>query len=840
MASIVKSPPISVEAKSVGDRRRWWRLASGVGLALIWSCSHDVTAPPTVARVIVTPALDTIPSIGGSAQFFARVEAEDGSPLTDSTLTWSVADASVASISPSSGNATALLPGTTVVRATVGSVTGVASLVVYQRPASMVAVAGNDQVGQPDEPLPTPVQVEVRDGGGTPIPGAQVAFAVVDGGGSVEDSGPTNALGRASAVWTLGAAGPQKLVARVGEGLSAEFSATADSGAVVIVSDSLLNAFVSVPYEGQLEARGGTGPYTWTVDDGALPTGMQLSEDGHLEGEPLSAGLFSFTVRAHPTVGWDGLHTLQLRSCAAPPDVSVGAAVTMPPPEPGGCGLFLRSEQGTRYRVGVLRYDVEGGPSASNVVTATVTVTSHAAGTVASAEQRVVTHPPQQVAGVGPEDAIQAVHVRVRADEAQLWARYGTRLRVLGSLQHAATQAPTRFAYDPPRDLNSCVDHTDRVALLVAQNDLVAVYQDSLQRQSLPVSGTAVAELLQFYESYGQSTLHDYTGGLPDVNGDGLLVVLATPEAPNGAAIVWSGDLLDAQTCPGSNQMEITYFDTQLINAVDTAGSDFRAVATLVHEAKHVASFYNRLRNYARTGIANPFQPAWVEEGTAEIVAEAASRRAWAATGGPAIDHAVTAEDLLASGRTPETAQTFLSVERAARYLRRQPNAVTVAPVGGEPTYGIYGSGWQFHRFVADAYYGPGKDAAFFRAQNDSLTAAGIAGLEVLTGKTFPELLEAQAVALMYNGTGVATSAPQYLTYDFASATEAVADGTLGQFPWPVTGAQSRPFSSATFSGPIGESGLRIHDFTSDGTPPGIEIHVAVPEPASLVVVRLH
>jgi hypothetical protein len=378
--------------------------------------------------------------------------------------------------------------------------------------------------------------------------------------------------------------------------------------------------------------------------------------------------------------------------------------------------------------------------------------------------------------------------------------------------------------------------------VLVAQNSLVAVYQDSIQRETLPVSPTAAQEMLDFYAAYGHQALADYTGGLPDVNGDGVLVVIATSEVPgDNAALVWSGDLFDAQTCPGSNQMEIAYFDPQLINSVEDPASDFRAVATLVHEAKHVASFYHRLRRFERTGIQDPYHPAWIEEGTAEIVAEVASRRAWAAVGGPAVDHPVTREDLDAVGLTPETAQTFLSLYRAARYLSLQPNAVTVTPVGGDPTFGIYGSGWMFHRFVADAYYGPGAEAAFFRAQNDSLTQAGLAGLQSVAGREFPVMLEEYAAALMYNGAGTSTPIPGFVTYDFPSAMSDLVGVSEGQYPWPVTGVteSSATFSAATFTGPIGETGIRIHDFLSDGTQPGIEIHVEVSAPATLVLVRL-
>jgi len=52
-------------------------------------------------------------------------------------------------------------------------------------------------------------------------------------------------------------------------------------------------------YKQGLVASGGTQPYTWTIDSGALPPGLTLSSDGVISGTPPSgsAGLYGFTVR---------------------------------------------------------------------------------------------------------------------------------------------------------------------------------------------------------------------------------------------------------------------------------------------------------------------------------------------------------------------------------------------------------------------------------------------------------------------------------------------------------------------------------------------------------------
>jgi hypothetical protein len=45
-----------------------------------------------------------------------------------------------------------------------------------------------------------------------------------------------------------------------------------------------------------LSATGGTGPYTWAVTTGILPSGLALSSSGMLSGTPTTAGAFPFTV----------------------------------------------------------------------------------------------------------------------------------------------------------------------------------------------------------------------------------------------------------------------------------------------------------------------------------------------------------------------------------------------------------------------------------------------------------------------------------------------------------------------------------------------------------------
>lgn len=69
---------------------------------------------------------------------------------------------------------------------------------------------------------------------------------------------------------------------------------------VVLPVPPIPDGIRGVTYEGeQFTATGGTGaPYDFTIEDGELPPGLELSIDGELEGLPTAAGSYTFTVRA--------------------------------------------------------------------------------------------------------------------------------------------------------------------------------------------------------------------------------------------------------------------------------------------------------------------------------------------------------------------------------------------------------------------------------------------------------------------------------------------------------------------------------------------------------------
>jgi hypothetical protein len=78
----------------------------------------------------------------------------------------------------------------------------------------------------------------------------------------------------------------------------------------------------------------------------------------------------------------------------------------------------------------------------------------------------------------------------------------------------------------------------------------------------------------------------------------------------------------------------------------------------------------------------------------------------------------------------------------------------------------------------------------------------------------------------------------------------------LGVFPWPVTATGTRgdcdaqprieedsnpaaTLQTATYTGPIGAAGVRIHEFVSNGTGTGAQFRLEMTPPGKMYVIRL-
>ena len=90
-----------------------------------------------------------------------------------------------------------------------------------------------------------------------------------------------------------------------------------ESANLEVSTASLPDGEAGAPYSESLTAIGGLEPYTWTIDAGALPGGLSLSEAGLLSGTPSQFGLFP--VRYRVTDANDEFATRELVLTIDPP-----------------------------------------------------------------------------------------------------------------------------------------------------------------------------------------------------------------------------------------------------------------------------------------------------------------------------------------------------------------------------------------------------------------------------------------------------------------------------------------------------------------------------------------
>lgn len=79
------------------------------------------------------------------------------------------------------------------------------------------------------------------------------------------------------------------------------FSVVIAQGLAITSLNTLPNGTLGLPYNATLAAAGGSPSYSWILESGSLPPGVQLSPGGSLTGTPFMGGSFTFTIRVTDT-----------------------------------------------------------------------------------------------------------------------------------------------------------------------------------------------------------------------------------------------------------------------------------------------------------------------------------------------------------------------------------------------------------------------------------------------------------------------------------------------------------------------------------------------------------
>jgi Peptidase A4 family/Putative Ig domain len=94
---------------------------------------------------------------------------------------------------------------------------------------------------------------------------------------------------------------------------------------LTVFSTTLPTGAVGVGYTTKLVAFGGTGPYTWSLASGALPTGLTLG-DAIISGTPTAPGASAFTLQVTDAKGATATQNYTFTVNAPPPITSLGPA----------------------------------------------------------------------------------------------------------------------------------------------------------------------------------------------------------------------------------------------------------------------------------------------------------------------------------------------------------------------------------------------------------------------------------------------------------------------------------------------------------------------------------
>jgi hypothetical protein len=249
--------------------------------------SSSPTDTPVAASIQLSTSSVSFSSLLATLDVTATVLSESGTPMSGVTVTWSSADAQVASVSPA-GRITAVGNGVTAVTATAAGIQAEAAVTVEQIPFTLLL--------EPDPvELVAPLDTEtltaiVRDAGGSEVvPPASVTWTSED-----ESVATVSSAGVVMGVAT----GQTTVTAEVATGAAplVESVTVSVGGDVLIVTTSLPHGLAGTAYDEMLVAVGGDGSYVWSLLSGSLPDGLSLGADGAITGTPTTPGSSSFTV----------------------------------------------------------------------------------------------------------------------------------------------------------------------------------------------------------------------------------------------------------------------------------------------------------------------------------------------------------------------------------------------------------------------------------------------------------------------------------------------------------------------------------------------------------------
>lgn len=97
--------------------------------------------------------------------------------------------------------------------------------------------------------------------------------------------------------------------------------------ALIIAIPAVPEGEINQPYSGPLIASGGTPPYSWSLQSGSLPAGLQLVASGSIQGTPTAVGSTSVTLKCSDSNSVTVTGVFQVTIAPAP---TIATAATLP------------------------------------------------------------------------------------------------------------------------------------------------------------------------------------------------------------------------------------------------------------------------------------------------------------------------------------------------------------------------------------------------------------------------------------------------------------------------------------------------------------------------------
>jgi hypothetical protein len=823
------------------------------------------TPPGKVARVDITAPSLTM-EVGQNMQATVRYYDASSSQLSGKTVTYSTSSSAIAAVT-TSGLVTAVSPGSVTITATVDGVQGNLPLTVTPTPIFFIAITPANPTVRQGETVTLAAQPQ--DAIGQPVNGrtvtwssANAALATVTQGGVVTGVSPGNVYIRASTDGKTDSVNlrVKSLVAPSITGTSSAALVPGGSGTLTGVNFGATiadNQVIVNGVAGVVTAASGTS-LTFTVP---AKTALPCTATGPASIALVANGDTAFT-------------TMQLQ-VASDRSLAVGESLLLTADADLVCNEFAGS--GGKYLITAFNHASNAGVRTSFRLTGS-------GQTVASASAAIAPPPaaaliPRRVVPDDPGTRHLRAHATFMRQDRELARQLGNphlrqrsrRKAVSGgvALNVAAIEPPAvgqQLTYRMRKTISSFTTYDEVTFKVVYSGTRMVILEDLAS----PLAGTMDAEYVKFGQEFDQ-VMYDQLLVFGDplvvdsaLDNNGRMLALFSPRVNNYTINGVSNQILGFVTvcdfflrvaitlpdgsssgsCPSSNEGEAFYAMVPDPSAGWSISVWRRLMrGTLIHEAKHIASYAWRYFYEA-----SELEETWLEEATAQQASEIWARSmysrgakqdiGWA--DGPNCDYAPV------GGACPDPAEGILHHFGFLydHYASLETKSILDDPFGAlDPV--IYGSSWSFMRYVTDTY--GQSEAAFLgsivQVQNDH----GVANVASKSGKPFSELLGMFSLASTadnYPGVNFTDSRLQLASWNsrdlFQNMSANITSGGVPIYtlPWPlqvrkvsfgnfnttqaeVSLLRGGGFAAWELSGPqAGPQALAIRDVTGGTAPP--------------------